>query len=75
MRQNYLKINNVRKKMNRTLIITGCIEPVKQNFLKILDVNERLEQYIESVEYYIKESLCDHIIFVKIVILNMSHHS
>mgnify|MGYP004453238563 FL=1 len=49
--------------MNRTLIITGCIEPVKQNFLKILDVNERLEQYIESVEYYIKESLCEHIIF------------
>lgn len=46
------------------LIITGCISPIlEQRHLVLKDVNERLRQYVESLEYYINESPFCNIIF------------
>lgn len=45
------------------LIITGCISPVKQNYLVLTNVNERLKQYIKSIRYYIEETDFQKIIF------------
>ena len=46
------------------LIITGCISPIlNQNSLVLKDIGERYRQYVESIKYYIKESIFYNIIF------------
>lgn len=46
------------------LLITGCIEPNPGvPFLKIKDVENRRRQYIESIEFYIKETSIKRIVY------------
>lgn len=46
-----------------SLIITGCIAPPSQKWLFIKDPEQRLNQYISSIQFYIKESPFTKIIF------------
>lgn len=45
------------------LLITGTIKPNNVSFLKISDEEKRLKQYIESMEWWIKESNVKKIVF------------
>ena len=46
------------------LIITGCISPKNTVFsLGLKDASERLSQYIESINYYIKKTTIQNIVF------------
>lgn len=46
------------------LLITGCINPIKkQEWLQISNDKVRLQQYIDSIKYYIKYSCFDEIVF------------
>ena len=46
------------------LLITSCVKPPENvYFLNIVDENERRRQYVESVEYYIKRSPFDKLIY------------
>ena len=46
------------------LIITGCIYPNKnQKYLVVSNVEDRLNQYIESIIYYINDSVISNIVF------------
>lgn len=49
---------------NIPLLITGCIAPVKeQPWLKISNASTRLQQYIDSIKFYIDSSNFSHIVF------------
>lgn len=49
---------------NIVLIITGCINPVKeQNWLYIKDKDERLRQYLESIRFYLTHCIVRKIVF------------
>ena len=48
---------------NFCLIITGTINPVKQNFCALNDSNERKKQYLECIEYFIKSSSLVNIVY------------
>ena len=45
------------------LIITGTICPKKQNNLTVSDTDERLKQYVDSIESYIVSGAFDKIVF------------
>lgn len=45
------------------LLITGSIKPENVPFLTIIDPNERLKQYIESISWYIEKSDIKDIVF------------
>lgn len=46
------------------LIITGCVSPImNQNSLVLKDIGERYRQYIESIKYYVDNSLFYNIVF------------
>ena len=46
------------------LLITGCISPIKnQKWLQISDKKIRLEQYLDSIKFYIDDSIFSRIIF------------
>ncbi len=51
--------------INKTcLIVTGTIKPDKNIFsLKLIDKNERLKQYIDSIEFYILNTKIKNIVF------------
>lgn len=45
------------------ILITGCINPPRQDWLYLTNVNDRLQQYIESIKYYIRYTGVKYIIF------------
>lgn len=50
--------------MNIVLLITGCISPNRnQDYLVICDQKVRLQQYVDSIIFYIKHSLFRNIVF------------
>lgn len=52
------------KSQEMVLLITGCIKPeANQKFLVLVNYEERLKQYVESIKYYIKESVFHNIVF------------
>lgn len=53
----------MNNKYNNVLLITGCIDPVPQKYLVLNDVGIRLEQYIQSLEFYILKSNFKKIVF------------
>ena len=58
-RQHYIDTNE-----NLCLLITGCINPnKKQKYLFIDNVDIRLNQYIDSITYYIGNSIFKKIVF------------
>lgn len=49
---------------NIVLVITGCIDPVKeQNWLYIKDKEERLNQYLDSIKFYLNHCIVQKIVF------------
>lgn len=55
-----MKHNSNNKKC---LIITGCIAPMKQDNLMISNAKVRLNQYLDSIEFYLNHSNAKIIIF------------
>lgn len=53
----------MNKKYKNVLLITGCINPVPQKYLVLKEIRPRLEQYIQSIKFYILKSNFKSIIF------------
>lgn len=50
--------------INTILVITGCINPnPNQRHLVFYEITKRLEQYIESIKYYIEKTVFTKIVF------------
>lgn len=50
--------------MKKILLITGCIAPDKNAiFLKVRDSNSRLEQYIQTLNWALRKTNFDIVIF------------
>lgn len=44
--------------MRIALLLTGCINPNGMSFTQLINVDERKEQYIHAIHYYLKETDC-----------------
>ena len=44
--------------MKVAILLTGCINPNGMSFTQLTDVDERKEQYIIAIKYYLKETNC-----------------
>lgn len=51
-------------KSNVVLLLTGCINPNGMSYTKVADVETRLNQYIEALDFYSKNIKCP-IVFVE----------
>ena len=49
---------------NYVLVITGCISPQSDvPFLAVKDPNNRRQQYLDSIKFYIKHSYAKNIVY------------
>ena len=53
----------MNKRYENVLLITGCINPVPQKYLILNQAKPRLEQYIQSIKFYILKSNFKEIVF------------
>ena len=44
--------------METIILLTGCIRPNGMSFTMLTDANERQEQYVHAIRYYLKETNC-----------------